>query len=53
MSIKIIDTKPYWFIRVLNREVNMNKNKLQLKKLLKRYHRMFDCFGNKIKRKTK
>ena len=31
----------------------MNKYKLQLNKLLKRYHRMFDCFGNKIKRKTK
>ena len=53
MSIIIIDIKPYWFIRVLNREVNMNKNKPQLKKLLKRYHRMFDAFGNRIKRKTK
>jgi len=53
MSIIIIDMKPHWFIRVLNREVNMNKNKLQLKKLLKMYHRMFDAFGNKIKRKTK
>ena len=31
----------------------MNKSKLQLKKLLKRYHRMFDAFGNKIKRKGK
>jgi hypothetical protein len=27
------------------------KYKLQLKKLLKKYHRMFDAFGNK--RKTK
>ena len=31
----------------------MNKYKLQLSKLLKRYHKMFDCFGNKIKRKGK
>ncbi len=31
----------------------MTKNKSQLYKLLKRYHRMFDCFGNRIKRKTK
>jgi hypothetical protein len=29
----------------------MNKHKLQLKKLLKKYHRLFDAFGNK--RKTK
>jgi hypothetical protein len=31
----------------------MNKYKLQLTKLLKKYHKMFDCFGNKIKRKGK
>ena len=31
----------------------MNKYKLQLNKLLKKYHKMFDCFGNKIKRKVK
>ncbi len=31
----------------------MNKYKSQLNKLLKKYHRMFDCFGNRIKRKTK
>lgn len=54
MSIIIIDTKPYWFIRVLNRKVNMKTNfNKQIRKLLKRYHRMFDCFGNKIKRKGK
>ena len=29
------------------------KYKLQLSKLLKKYHRMFDAFGNKIKRKGK
>jgi hypothetical protein len=31
----------------------MNKYKSQLSKLLKRYHKMFDVFGNKIKRKAK
>ena len=31
----------------------MNKYKSQLSKLLKRYHQMFDVFGNKIKRKAK
>ena len=54
MSIIIFDMKPYWFIRVLNRKVNMKTNfNKQIRKLLKRYHRMFDCFGNKIKRKGK
>ncbi len=31
-------------------KTNFNK---QIRKLLKRYHRIFDCFGNKIKRKGK
>jgi hypothetical protein len=59
MSIIIIDTKPYWFIRVLNRKVNMINKKLtkwekQMLKLLMSYHKKFDCFGNtKTKRKTK
>jgi hypothetical protein len=35
-------------------KVNMKtKYNKQIKKILIAYHRMFDCFGNKIKRKTK
>jgi len=40
----------YGYIGFLTKGKTM-KYKLQLKKLLKKYHRMFDAFGNKRKKK--